>query len=58
MKILNVKQVQELLGLSKSSTYKLLKNPNCPTLKVGGNYKIMEEDLLNFLKQNNKNQSS
>ena len=54
MKILTVKQVQELLGLSQSSTYRLLKNPNCPTLKIGGSYRIIEDDLFNFLKQNNK----
>lgn len=54
MKILTVKQVQELLGLSKSSTYRLLKSPDCPTLKIGGSYRIIEDDLFNFLKQNNK----
>lgn len=54
MKILTVKQVQELLGLSQSSTYRLLKSPDCPTLKIGGSYRIIEDDLMNFLKQNNK----
>ena len=54
MKVLTVKEVQELLGISASSTYRLLKNPDCPTMKIGGSYRIIENDLLDFLKNNNK----
>lgn len=56
MKVLTVKEVQELLGISTSSTYRLLKNPDCPTMKIGGSYRIIEDDLFNFLKQSNKKQ--
>lgn len=54
MRLLNTKQVQEYLGISETSTYKMFKDPACPVLKVGGRYKIFEEDLKNYLIQNNK----
>lgn len=53
MSIMNTKEVSEFLKLSERSTYKLLKNPDCPTLKVGGEYKIIKEELIEYLKQCN-----
>ncbi len=51
MKILNRKDVQELLQISESAVYRLLKDPDCPLLNVGGQYRIVEEDLINWLRK-------
>lgn len=50
MKILNRREVQELLGLSEKATYKLLKETDCPLLKIDSHYRIIEEDLINWLR--------
>lgn len=54
MKVLTRKEVQKLLNISEYSTYKLLKEPDCPLLNVGGQYRIIEEDLINWLKNKDK----
>ncbi len=54
MEILNTKQVQEFLGISSGTTYKLLREKGCPLLNCGGQYRIIKEDLINWLKTKDK----
>lgn len=50
MKILTTKDVQELLNISENAVYRLYKKPGCPHFKVGGTYRIIEDDLIAWLK--------
>ncbi|MCI9559274.1 helix-turn-helix domain-containing protein [Candidatus Ventrimonas sp. KK005] len=54
MRVLSRKDVQVLLGISEATTYKLLKEPGCPLLHIDGNYRIIDEDLINWLRKREK----
>lgn len=52
MKVLNTRGVQELLQISQSEAYRLLREEGCPLLKLGGKkYRIVDEDLINWLRK-------
>lgn len=44
--VLNVQQLAEALHLSRAGAYNLLKEPDFPTLKIGGRKLVMKQDLL------------
>lgn len=54
MRVLSRKDVQVLLGISEATTYKLLKELGCPLLHIDGNYRIIDEDLINWLRKREK----
>lgn len=50
--ILNSFAVQYILGLSRSTTLRLLKKGVIPGKKVGRQWRILKSDLILFLKEN------
>lgn len=50
MRVLTRKEVQAFLNLSEKQTYKLLREKDCPLLNVGGQYRIIDDDLIKWLK--------
>lgn len=55
MKILDTKGIMDLLHISINSVYKMYKDPDCPTFKVNGEYRIIEEELIKYLKEKSVN---
>ena len=62
MKILDTQGVMDLLHISINSVYKMYKDPDCPTFKVNGEYRIIEEEyriieeeLIKYLKEKSRN---
>ena len=49
--IVNTKQLQEMLGISRSTAYSLLQNGVIKAIKVGRNYKIAKVNIIKFLEQ-------
>ena len=52
MKVLTTKDVQELLNLSENGVYRLFQKSDCPCFRVGREYRIIEADLIEWLKKN------
>ena len=52
-KFLDVETVRRRLGISKATTYRLLKSKELPYVKVGPKcaFRILESHLLKFLQQ-------
>lgn len=47
--VLNVEQMQSALGIGRSTAYKLIKNKEIRTLKIGRTIKIPKRYLMDFL---------
>ena len=45
MNILDTQGIMDLLHISINSVYKMYKDPDCPTFKVNGEYRIIEEEI-------------
>lgn len=54
--VLNVQQLAEALHLSRAGAYNLLKEPDFPTLKIGGRKLVMKQDLLAWMKRHTNGQ--
>ena len=52
--VMDVKQIAEALHLSKAGDYKLLSNPNFPTLRIGGRKLVLKQELIAWLKSQTK----
>ena len=52
--ILNSFAVEYILGLSRSTTLRLLRNGTIPGKKIGRQWRILKSDLILFLKSNQK----
>lgn len=50
--ILDVKELCEILHIERKTAYRLLKSGAIFHLRIGRNYKIPKETLIDFLKQN------
>ena len=48
--ILTVKDLCEILGIGKNTAYRLLKNGEIKSIRIGNKYKIPKEYLLEYLK--------
>lgn len=55
MNILDTQGIMDLLHISINSVYKMYKDPDSPTFKVNGEYRIIEEELIKFLKEKSIN---
>lgn len=47
--ILDVKALMVVLGLSKNTVLKLLKQGNIPGKKVGREWRVLKSELINYL---------
>ena len=46
---LSVKDLCEILGIGKNTAYRLLKNDEIKSIRIGNKYKIPKEYLLGYL---------
>lgn len=57
-KLLNSKEVQEYLHIGNDALYELLNDKNFPSFRVrNGEYKILEDDFLAWMREKSKKQS-
>lgn len=54
--VLNVQQLAEARHLSRAGAYNLLKEPDFPTLKIGGRKLVTKQDLLAWMKRHTNGQ--
>ena len=53
-KLLTVEEIMKILNISKSTCYKLLKDPDFPSFKLGRNYRVREDELMNWIDEQAK----
>ena len=51
---LNEKQVADLLGISQSSCYELMSEPDYPVTHIGKRKVVQKENLIEWLNKNTK----
>jgi excisionase family DNA binding protein len=49
MKLLRTEQVGEILSFSPKKIRQMIMNGEIPSLKIGGEYRVKEEDLLTYI---------
>lgn len=53
-KMLTPKDVQDRLGLSKNTTYKLINLPGFPKIQIGHQFRIPEDKFEKYIMEHNK----
>lgn len=53
-KLLTVEEIMKILNISKSTCYKLLKDPDFPSFKLGRNYRVREDELMRWIDEQAK----
>ena len=48
--VMDAKQLAQALQISKAGAYNLLKDPDFPTLRIGGRKLVMKHELVEWLK--------
>ena len=48
--VMDAKQLAQALKISKAGAYKLLNDPDFPTLRIGGRKLVMKNELVEWLK--------
>ena len=56
--MLNAKQVQSVLGLSRSATYNLLNSDRFPRIRLGSRIVVPRSELMKWLDEQLKSQMS
>lgn len=49
--VVDPKQLQEMLGISRSTAYSILQSGKIKARKIGRNYKITKVNIIKFLEQ-------
>lgn len=49
--ILTEQELQELLGVSRTTLWKLRKNENLPYTKIGREYRYLKSEIIEWLKE-------
>lgn len=49
--VLETKDIMKILRISSSNAYKLLRRGDIPSTRIGSQYKVLKEDLVEFMKQ-------
>jgi len=55
--ILQIKDIQEILGFSKSHTYEIVKEPDFPLLKINNRMIVQRDEFFNWLESKRVNPS-
>lgn len=55
---LSAKEVSEALRINIKTAYKLIKTGTLPSIKIGREYRIAKAELINFLRQRDKDSSN
>ena len=58
LKLLNAKEVAEILNISKAFAYKLMQTGEIRTVAIGSSRRVRTVDLEDFILQNTKPQQS
>ena len=53
--VVNVAQLQQMLGIGKNTAYTLLKDKKIKSIKIGRVHKIPKINVINFFKATDKN---
>lgn len=56
--LLNISDVAEILGVSRNTARKLVKNNTLPAVLVGKRYKVTKNKLLSYLGENEDSYST
>lgn len=51
-KLLNVKELQETLGVGRDAAYALMRNNAFPSMRIGSRYMVEPQALDDWLKKN------
>ena len=51
VRLLTVNEVADLLRVSRMTVYRLIKQGDMPSLKVGRSYRLREEDVHSYLNE-------
>jgi len=51
-KLLTADEIANLLGISRSKAYRLMSLKEIPTITIGKNVRVSEEDLENYISKN------
>ncbi|NLN69421.1 MAG: helix-turn-helix domain-containing protein [Chloroflexi bacterium] len=54
-KLLNADQLANILNISRSKAYQLMRNSEIPTITIGRNVRVSHKDLEEFIEQNRSN---
>ena len=49
---LNAEDISEALGIAISTTYELMKQKGCPSLKIGRRYVVERENFIEWVQKN------
>ena len=52
IKLLKAKQVAETLNVSRAFAYRLMQTGMIPTIKIQGAKRVLQDDLLRFIREN------
>lgn len=55
-RILTIKEVAEYLKVNERTVYRLATSGEMPAFKVGGSWRIKEEELINWITQQSNQQ--
>lgn len=55
---LTCKDIQEILGISRNTAYKLIRLPGFPKIKIGHSYRIPRDKFEAYLKEYNMSEIS
>ena len=50
--IVNVRQLEEMLGVSRKLAYKMISNGEISAIKIGTSYKIPKVNIINYVMEN------
>ena len=53
-KLLTPKDIQQILGISKTNTYRLIRQKGFPQITIGRKYFVQESKLNQYLNEQNK----
>jgi len=51
-KLLTAEEVAEILGISRSKAYRMMRVKEIPTITIGKNVRVSEDDLEEFILEN------
>ena len=52
IRLLKAEEVAQVLGVSRSKIYKMMREKEIPTITLGKNVRVSRDDLENFISEN------
>ena len=52
IKMLRAKDIEKIIGCSKNMAYEIMKNKTFPSIQIGKNYYVTEENFYRWLNSN------